>query len=83
MACFDVFLSMSSDTNLERSGTNRSPKLISRRRALLQDAVRRKAARIEVSYDGRYGYPAELFIDYDERMADEETRFVMRGFTIR
>ena len=51
--------------------------------ALLQDAVRRNAARIEVSYDERYGYPLELFIDYDERMADEETRFVMRGFTLR
>ena len=51
--------------------------------ALLQDAVRRNAARIEVSYDERYGYPTELFIDYDERMADEETRFVMRGFTLR
>ncbi len=51
--------------------------------ALLQDAVTRNAARIEVSYDERYGYPAELFIDYDERMADEETRFVMRGFTLR
>ena len=36
-----------------------------------------------MSYDERYGYPAELFIDYDERMADEETRFVMRGFTLR
>ena len=47
--------------------------------ALLQDAVRRNAARIEVSYDERYGYPTELFIDYDERMADEETRFVIRG----
>ena len=51
--------------------------------ALLQDAVRRKAARIEVSYDERYGYPLELFIDYDERMADEETRFVMRGFRLQ
>ena len=51
--------------------------------ALLQDAVTRNAARIEVAYDERYGYPAELFIDYDERMADEETRFVMRGFTLR
>ena len=50
---------------------------------LLQDAVRRNAARIEVAYDERYGYPAELFIDYDERMADEETRFIMRGFTLR
>ena len=25
----------------------------------------------------------ELFIDYYERMADEETRFVMRSFTLR
>ena len=27
--------------------------------------------------------PLELFIDYDEGMADEETRFVIRGFTLR
>ena len=36
---FDVFLSMSSDTNLRRSDSDRSQKLISRRRALLSTTL--------------------------------------------
>ena len=38
--------------------------------ALIQDAITQNAARIEVSYDETYGYPTNLFIDHDERMAD-------------
>ena len=49
--------------------------------ALIQDAITRDAARVEVSYDETYGYPVELFIDYDERMADEEDRFTISSFT--
>ena len=49
--------------------------------ALIQDAISRNAASIEVTYDETYGYPAELFIDYDERMADEEDRFAISSFT--
>ena len=49
--------------------------------ALIQDAITQGAARIEVSYDERFGYPAEVFIDYDERMADEEDRFTISSFT--
>ena len=51
--------------------------------ALIQNAITQNAARIEVSYDETYGYPAELFIDYDERMADEEDRFTINSFTPR
>ena len=51
--------------------------------ALIQNAITQNAARIEVSYDETYGYPAELFIDYDERMADEEDRFTISSFTPR
>ena len=51
--------------------------------ALIQDAITQNAARIEVSYDEVYGYPAELFIDYDERMADEEDSFTISSFVPR
>ena len=49
--------------------------------ALVQDAITENAARIEVSYDETYGYPVELFIDHDERMADEETSFGVTSLT--
>ncbi|MCY4391911.1 MAG: DUF6174 domain-containing protein [Chloroflexi bacterium] len=49
--------------------------------ALIQDAITQGAARIEVSYDETFGYPAEVFIDYDKRMADEEDRFTISSFT--
>ena len=51
--------------------------------ALILDAITQHAAYIEVSYDETYGYPVELFIDYNERMADEEDRFTISSFTPR
>ncbi|MCY4447510.1 MAG: DUF6174 domain-containing protein [Chloroflexi bacterium] len=51
--------------------------------ALIQDAITNNAARIEVSYDETYGYPTSLFIDHDERMADEETSFAISSFSPR
>ena len=51
--------------------------------ALIQDAITNNAARVEVSYDETYGYPTSLFIDHDERMADEETSFAISSFTPR
>ena len=51
--------------------------------ALIQDAITQNAARIEVSYDEVYGHPVELFIDYDERMADEEDSFTISSFMPR
>ena len=51
--------------------------------ALIQDAITNDAARIEVAYDETYGYPVSLFIDHDERMADEETSFAISSFTPR
>ena len=49
--------------------------------ALIQEAISQNAARIEVSYDETYGYPVNLFIDYDERMADEEDSFTISSFS--
>ncbi len=51
--------------------------------ALIWEALDQNAARIEVFYDETYGYPVDLFIDHDERMADEETRFSISSFTPR
>ncbi len=51
--------------------------------ALVREAIDQNAARIEVSYDETYGYPVDLFIDHDERMADEETRFAISSFMPR
>ena len=41
----------------------------------LQDAINRKAYRIEVSYDANLGYPTLASIDYDQRVSDEEMSF--------
>ena len=40
--------------------------------ALLRAAFAEAAAEVDVSYDPALGYPTELWIDYDERVADEE-----------
>ena len=45
----------------------------------LQDAINRKAYRIEVSYDASLGYPSSASIDYDVRIADEEKSFKAEG----
>ncbi len=49
--------------------------------ALIQNAIAQDAAEIEVSYDETYGYPSRLFIDYDDRMADEEESFAISSFS--
>jgi len=38
----------------------------------IQDAIDRQADRVEVDYDFTYGYPTNVYIDYDRRTADEE-----------
>lgn len=43
--------------------------------AYIQDAIEAGAASIDASYDGAYGYPVDVFIDRDERIADEEYGF--------
>lgn len=42
----------------------------------IEDAIDRQAVGIDVTYDPS-GYPADVWIDYDERLADEE-----RGFQV-
>ncbi len=45
-------------------------------------AVAGEAARIEVEYHPETGYPAEVFIDRDERLADEEMGFTVSSLTV-
>jgi hypothetical protein len=44
---------------------------------LIAEAYDRKAARVDVTYDAATGQPSDVYIDYDEQMADEEI-----GFTV-
>lgn len=48
---------------------------------IIQDAIVRKAHRIEVTYDANYGYPVHAGIDYDVNAIDEEYGFTVTGFT--
>lgn len=45
--------------------------------ALIAEAYARDAARVDATYDPTTGQPTEVYIDYNEQMADEEV-----GFTI-
>jgi hypothetical protein len=46
---------------------------------VLDDAIDRDAARIDVQYDEALGYPLSMYIDYDERIADEEVTYQASG----
>jgi len=49
----------------------------------IQDAIDRRADYIQVDYDFTYGYPTNVYIDYDRRVADEElsmTTWGLRGW---
>ncbi len=46
--------------------------------ALVDDAIRRGAARVDVSYDAAFGYPTKVFIDYSAATADEEKGLAIR-----
>jgi Family of unknown function (DUF6174) len=40
--------------------------------AVIEDAIKQKAASISVKYHPRFGYPTEINIDYNLQLADEE-----------
>lgn len=42
--------------------------------ALIAEAIDENAAHVDVRYDPARGYPTSVFIDRDERIADEEVR---------
>ena len=42
---------------------------------VLRDAIERQAHRIDVTYDPISGVPLDVFIDYEQNIADEELGF--------
>lgn len=49
---------------------------------IVQTAINRRAYSIKATYHQRYGYPVSVSIDYDPRIADEETYFSTRDFQV-
>lgn len=45
----------------------------------IQDAIDRRADYIDVEYDLTYGYPTDVYIDYNRSYADEELSIVTWG----
>lgn len=48
--------------------------------AFIADAESRSAAVVDARYDGAYGFPVSVYLDYDERIADEEQSYSMTNF---
>ena len=49
---------------------------------LIQDAYDREAAAVRGDYDQTLGYPRELYIDYSERIADEEQSITLSDLVL-
>ena len=49
----------------------------------IDDAHRRRAASVEVTYDPRFGFPVTISIDYDRVMADDELTYRATNFQLR
>ena len=47
---------------------------------VIQDAIRRNAAYLEVTYDPQRGYPVRIDIDYRAEIADDEMTVLVRKF---
>ncbi len=47
---------------------------------LIQEAFNRDSDEVRIVYDSIYGFPINVFIDYDKRMADEELVFKFSNF---
>jgi hypothetical protein len=48
---------------------------------VIVDALDRGADRLEVTYDGRYGFPTDATFDYVLNAVDDELAFRVRSFT--
>lgn len=48
---------------------------------VVSSAIDRPAYRIRAEYDPRFGYPADVFIDFQRNVADEEYGFLVRDVT--
>jgi hypothetical protein len=47
---------------------------------VIQDAINRKAFSLDVRYDPKLGYPTQISVDYDSRIADEEIFLTIENF---
>eukprot|EP00980_Cylindrotheca_fusiformis_P007559 scaffold1567_cov102-Cylindrotheca_fusiformis.AAC.10 len=60
-------------TSVARAATNVTvPPTIDGLFDSIQDGINQTAFIITVTYDSTYGYPTDIFIDYDEQTADDE-----------
>jgi len=50
--------------------------------SVIQDAIDTRAYQIDASYDGRYGFPTDVYIDYERRAVDEELGYTMLRFRV-
>lgn len=48
---------------------------------VIREAKRRNADRLTEKYDSEYGYPTEIFIDYDFNTADDEFNYRISNFS--
>ncbi|HMN10496.1 MAG TPA: DUF6174 domain-containing protein [Gemmatimonadaceae bacterium] len=48
--------------------------------AIIQDALDRRADRVDASYDRAYGFPTDFYIDYNRRIADDEEGYTLIRF---
>lgn len=49
---------------------------------IIQEALDNEAYSIEAKYDPDFGYPRRIFIDYEERTADEEMGYEIINFEV-
>jgi hypothetical protein len=47
---------------------------------VIEEAIERRAVRLDAVYDGTYGFPSLVWIDYRSNVADEEFGWVIEGF---
>ncbi|WP_207420767.1 DUF6174 domain-containing protein [Desertivirga brevis] len=46
----------------------------------IEESLKKNPARADITYDSTYGYPKSIYIDFDERMADEEMGYELSNF---
>lgn len=48
--------------------------------AFVQDAIDHRAYRVSARYDDRYGFPTDIYVDYNRNTADEEQGYTLVRF---
>jgi hypothetical protein len=50
--------------------------------AIIDDAIARRAERLDLEFEATLGYPLEIDIDYSTRIADEEITYTVMGIRL-